>query len=120
MLARLSIRAKITAVVAFLLLAMSAMGALNVRQLYAINSSTVDIVSRWLPIVRSHLLATNAAGKQAQEDLLAKWADILEKARKAYEPMITSAEERAVYNEFNAFWAEYFADVKQVLVMSRK
>jgi len=137
MFARLSIRAKITAVVAFLLVAMSAMGALNVRQMYAINASTVDIVSNWLPsvrvlgdlraatityraIVRSHLLATNEAGKQAQEDLLAKWTDILERARKAYEPMITTAEERAVYNEFNASWAEYFADVKQVLVMSRK
>ena len=137
MLAKFSIRAKITAVVAFLVLAMSAMGALSIRQMYAINSSTVDIVSNWLPsvrvlgevraatityraIVRSHLLATNEAGKQAQEDLLAKWSDILDKARKAYEPMITSAEERAVYNEFNTFWAEYFASVKQVLVMSRK
>jgi methyl-accepting chemotaxis protein len=137
MFAKLSIRTKIATVVAFLLLALSAMGALNVRQMYAINSSTVDIVSNWLPsvrvlgdlraatityraIVRSHLLATNEAGKQAQEDLLAKWTDNLEKARKAYEPMITSTEERAVYNEFNSFWAEYFAGVKQVLVMSRK
>ena len=102
MLARLSIRAKITAVVAFMLVAMSAMGALNIRQMYAINSSTVDIVSNWLPsvqtlgdvraatityraIVRSHLLATNEAGKQAQEELLAKWTDNLEKARKAYD-----------------------------------
>ena len=92
MLARLSIRAKITAVVALMLVAMSAMGALNIRQMYVINSSTVDIVSNWLPsvqtlgevraatityraIVRSHLLATNEAGKQAQEELLAKWID---------------------------------------------
>src|SRR5674476_728451 len=119
MLARLSIRGKITAVVAFLLLAMSAMGALNVRQMYAINSSTVDIVNNWLPgvrvlgevraatityraIVRAHLLATNEAGKQVQEELLAKWTDILNKARKAYEPMIATAEERAIYNEFSA------------------
>ena len=137
MLARLSIRAKITAVVAFMLAAMSAMGALNVRQMYVINSSTVDIVSNWLPsvqtlgelraatityraIVRSHLLATNEAGKQAQEELLAKWIDILDKARKTYEPMITTAEERAIYNEFSASWAEYFDGVKQVLVLSRK
>ena len=137
MLARLSIRTKITAVVALLLAAMSAMGALNVRQMYVINSSTVDIVSNWLPsvqtlgevraatityraIVRSHLLATNEAGKHAQEELLAKWIDILDKARKAYEPMITSAEERALYKEFSASWAEYFDGVKQVLVLSRK
>jgi methyl-accepting chemotaxis protein len=137
MLARLSIRTKITAVVAFLLIAMSVMGALNVRQMYVINSSTVDIVNNWLPsvqalgdvraatityraIVRSHLLATNEAGKQAQEELLAKWVDILDRVRKAYEPMITTAEERALYNEFTASWDEYLDGVKQVLVLSRK
>ncbi len=137
MFARLSIRAKITAVVAFMLIAMSAMGALNIRQMYAINSSTVDIVSSWLPsvqrlgevraatityraIVRSHLLATNEAGKKAQEELLAKWIDILDKARKAYEPLITTAEERALYDEFGVSWNEYLDGVKQVLVLSRK
>ena len=137
MLAKYSIRAKITAVVAFLLIAMTAMGALNVRQMYVINASTVDIVTSWLPsvrvlgelraatityraIVRSHLLATDEAGKQLQEDLLAKWITNTDKARKAYEPLITSAEERALYNEFSTSWAEYLAGVKEVLVLSRK
>src|SRR6267378_4297857 len=39
---------------------------------------------------------------------------------KAYEPLIISAEERALYDEFNASWAEYLAGVKEVLVLSRK
>jgi methyl-accepting chemotaxis protein len=137
MLAKYSIRAKITAVVAFLLVAMTAMGALNVRQMYVINASTVDIASNWLPsirvlgelraatityraIVRAHLLATDEAGKQLQEDLLAKWINNTDKARKAYEPLITSAEERALYDEFSTSWAEYLAGVKEVLVLSRK
>jgi methyl-accepting chemotaxis protein len=137
MLAQLSIRTKITVVVAFLLVAMSVMGALSVRQMYAINASTVDIVSSWLPsvrvlgdlraatityraIVRSHLLAPDEAGKQAQEDLLAKWTEILDKTRKTYEPLITSPEERALYSDFSTSWAEYLSDAKQVLVLSRK
>jgi methyl-accepting chemotaxis protein len=137
MLAKYSIRAKITAVVAFLLIAMTAMGALNVRQMYVINASTVDIVTSWLPsvrvlgelraatityraIVRSHLLATDEAGKQLQEDLLAKWITNTDKARKAYEPLITSAEERALYDEFSTSWAEYLAGLKEVLALSRK
>ena len=49
MLARLSIRTKMTVVVAFLLVAMSVMGAMNIRQMYAINAATVDITSSWLP-----------------------------------------------------------------------
>jgi methyl-accepting chemotaxis protein len=137
MLAKYSIRTKITAVVAFLLVAMSLMGALNIRQMYAINSSTTDITTNWLPsirvlgelraatityraIVRSHLLAGDEAGKQLQEDLLAKWINNTNNARKAYEPLIISAEERALYDEFNASWAEYLAGVKEVLVLSRK
>ena len=137
MFAKYSIRSKITVVVAFLLVAMSAMGALNIRQMYTINSATVDIVTNWLPsvrvlgelraatityraIVRSHLLATDEAGKQLQEDLLAKWIANTDKARKAYEPLITSAEERALYGEFSTSWAEYLAGVKEVLVLSRK
>jgi methyl-accepting chemotaxis protein len=137
MFAKYSIRTKITVVVAFLLVVMSAMGALNIRQMYTINSATVDIVNNWLPsvrvlgelraatityraIVRSHLLATDEAGKQLQEDLLAKWIANTDKARKAYEPLITSAEERALYNEFSTSWAEYLAGVKEVLVLSRK
>ncbi|MDB5567290.1 MAG: Methyl-accepting chemotaxis protein [Tardiphaga sp.] len=137
MLARYSIRAKITIVVSFLLIAMSAMGGLAVKQMRDINGSTVEIADSWLPsvrvlgeiraatityraIVRSHLLATNEAGKQAQEVLLAKWIDILEKARKRYEPLITSPEERAFYTASNAAWIEYLDGVKQVLVLSRK
>ena len=137
MLAKYSIRTKITAVVAFLLVAMSVMGALNIRQMYAINSSTVDITTNWLPsirvlgelraatityraIVRSHLLASDEAGKQLQEDLLAKWINNTDKARRAYEPLITTAEERALYDEFGTSWAEYLAGVKEVLALSRK
>jgi methyl-accepting chemotaxis protein len=137
MLAKYSIRAKMTAVVAFLLVAMSLMGALNIRQMYAINSSTIDITTSWLPsvrvlgelraatityraIVRSHLLATDEATRQVQEDLLAKWISNTDKARKAYEPLITSAEERALYDEFSTSWAEYLAGVKEVLALSRK
>ena len=137
MLAKYSIRTKMTAVVAFLLVAMSLMGALNIRQMYAINSSTVDITTNWLPsirvlgelraatipyraIVRSHLLAADEATRQVQEDLLAKWINNTNNARKAYEPLITTAEERALYDEFSASWAEYLAGVKEVLVLSRK
>ena len=85
MLARYSIRSKITIVVCFLLIAMSTMGGLA-------NASTVEIADSWLPsvrvlgeiraatityraIVRSHLLATNESGKQAQEVLLKKWIE---------------------------------------------
>ena len=137
MLARYSIRAKITIVVCFLLIAMSTMGGLAVKQMSDINNSTVEIARSWLPsvrvlgeiraatityraIVRSHLLANTESGKQAQEVLLKKWIDNVEKAHKRYEPLINSAEERAFYNESKAAWNEYLDGVKQILILSRK
>ena len=52
MLAKYSIRAKIIAVVAFLLAAMTGMGLLAVKNMRAMNANTVDIATVWLPSVR--------------------------------------------------------------------
>ena len=124
MLARYSIRSKITIVVCFLLIAMSTMGGLAMKQMSDINASTVEIADSWLPsvrvlgeiraatityraIVRSHLLATNESGKQAQEVLLKKWIENVEKAQKRYGSLINSDEGRAFYAESKAAWNEY-------------
>ena len=83
-----SIRAKITAVVAFLLVALTGMGLLAVRNMRSINASTVDITTNWLPsvrvlgdlragvityrnVIREHMLAETAEEKQAAEKTLA-------------------------------------------------
>ena len=137
MFASLSIRTKITLVVSFLLLAMSAMGALAIKQMYTINGATSDIVTSWLPsvralgevraatisyrsVVRGHLLATDAADTKVQDDTLVRYAEMLDKARKSYEPMISSPEERATYSEFSKLWSEYIAALQPVLALSRK
>ena len=52
MLSRFSIRTKLTAVIAFLLVAMAAMGLLAVRQMNAIYTSASEIQKSWLPSVR--------------------------------------------------------------------
>ncbi|SFL81438.1 methyl-accepting chemotaxis protein [Bradyrhizobium sp. NFR13] len=137
MFASLSIRTKITIVVSFLLLAMSAMGVLAIKQMYTINGATSDIVTSWLPsvrslgevraatisyrsVVRGHLLATDAADTKVQDDTLVRYADMLDKARKTYEPMISSPEERAMYDEFSKLWGEYIVALQPVLALSRK
>ena len=88
MLSKLSIRAKITSVVALLLVAMAGMGLLAVCNMRAINASTVDIATNWLPsvrvlgdlragvityrnVIREHMLGENAEEKAAAEKILA-------------------------------------------------
>jgi methyl-accepting chemotaxis protein len=137
MLAKLSIRAKIIAVISVLLVVMAAMGVFAVRQMQAINANAVDIQTNWLPsirqlgelrantityrvVVRSHILAPDAAGKAAAEKTMETVTQTIDKNRKAYEAFITSPEERAIYTEFSELWAAYGAAVQELLVLSRK
>ena len=53
MLARLSIRFKIVAVVSFMLVSLAAMGSFGLMQMRSINASTHEIQSIWLPGVQT-------------------------------------------------------------------
>jgi methyl-accepting chemotaxis protein len=137
MLANFSIRTKITAVVAFLLVAMTGMGLLAVKNMRAINANTVDIATNWMPsvrvlgdlragvityrnVIREHMLAETLAEKEAAEKTLATVVESNTKIRKTYEPMITSPEERALYNEWSQIWDNYKKGTEEVMALSRK
>ena len=137
MFATISIRTKISAVVAILLVVMSCMGAMAIRQMYSINAGTKDIAGNWLPsvraladlrsatiayrgVIRSHLLADDDAGRKVQDASIARYTDEIAKVRTEYEPYITSPEERALYDEFAKHWDAYVAELVPVLEGSRK
>ncbi|KRQ96956.1 chemotaxis protein [Bradyrhizobium jicamae] len=137
MLARYSIRTKIIAVVAFLLVAMTGMGLLAVRNMRAINANTVDISTSWLPsvrvlgdlragvityrnVIREHMLSETLEEKLAQEKTLAAVVESNNKIRATYEPLITSPEERAMYNEWVRLWESYKKGSQEVMELSRK
>jgi methyl-accepting chemotaxis protein len=137
MLANFSIRAKITAVVAFLLIAMTGMGLFSVWNMRAINASTVDITTNWLPsvralgdlragvssyrnVIREHMLAETVAEKAAVEKTLASVVESNNKIRRIYEPLITSPEERALFSEWSQLWERYKKGSEEVMALSRK
>jgi methyl-accepting chemotaxis protein len=130
MFAKYSIRAKIIAVVAFLLAAMTGMGLLAVRNMRAMNANTVDIATSWLPsvrvlgdlragvityrnVIREHMLAETLEEKQAAEKTLAGVVESNNKIRASYEPMITAPEERALYNEWSQVWDKYKTNTRK-------
>jgi methyl-accepting chemotaxis protein len=137
MFAKYSIRAKITAVVAFLLLAMTGMGLLAVRNMRAINANTVDIATNWLPgvrvlgdlragvityrnVIREHMLAVTLDEKLASEKTLAGVVESNDVIRRKYEPLIASPEERALYNQWVELWTSYKKGTEDVMALSRK
>jgi methyl-accepting chemotaxis protein len=137
MFANFSIRAKITAVVAFLLVAMTGMGLLAVSNMRSINASTVDITTSWLPsvrvlgelragvvtyrtVLREHMLAETAKEKEAAEKILASVVERNTKIRRTYEPLITSPEERAIYSDWSREWESYKKGAEEVMALSRR
>ena len=137
MLVKYSIRAKIIMVVAFLLVALTGMGLLSVSSMRSINAKTVDIATGWLPCVRmlgelrsgviqyrnavrDHLLGETVEDKAETEKRLAGIVEKNDKIRRAYEPLITTPEERAIYNEWVTTWNNYRQRVEEVLALSRK
>ncbi|MDI4235337.1 methyl-accepting chemotaxis protein [Bradyrhizobium sp. 31Argb] len=137
MFAKYSIRAKIITVVALLLVAMTGMGLLAVRNMQAINANTVDITTSWLPsvrvlgelrasvityrnVIREHMLSETLEEKLAAEKTLVTVVEGDIKARKSYEAMITSPEERALYNQWSETWDRYKKGTEEVMALSRR
>src|SRR6266446_1025368 len=123
---KLSIRAKVIAVIAFMLIAMSGMGLLAIRSMQVINAHTVEIASNWLPSVRvlgdlrtdinlfrialrAHVMAGTLEDKAGVDKRLAGILDRIAKDRKAYEPLIGSPEERSMYENWVRTWDKYIA-----------
>jgi methyl-accepting chemotaxis protein len=136
MLAKISIRTKITIVISFLLIAMGGMGVLAVTKMRAIYGEASEIQKSWLPSVRSlgelragvnvyrnivrlHMLAATLEAKaSAEKRLINTDADNM-KIRATYEKLITSPEERALYTQWAQQWDLYMNGVQEVLALSR-
>ncbi len=137
MLSRLSIRTKLIALVSLLLIALTAMGAFAVIEMRAINDSAQVIKTSWLPSVRlvGELRTQSARYRAVLRDYLTEpdetfMADIqrnldarakdYDTANKAYEPLISSPEEAALYKELSATWKTFLDAANEVVVLARK
>jgi methyl-accepting chemotaxis protein len=116
---------------------MAGLGLLAVLNMRSINANTVDITTNWLPsvrvlgdlragvityrnVVREHMLGETAEEKAATEKVLEGVVESNTKIRQQYEPLVTSPEERALYNDWSKTWDEYRKGTQEVMAMSRK
>src|SRR4051812_12535472 len=134
---KLSIRTKIVAVIAFMLVVMSGLGLLAVRSMQAINAHTVEIAESWLPSVRvlgelrtdinlfrialrAHVMAESLEDKATVDKRLERILDAIAKDRKTYELLMSTAEERSIYSNWSTAWNRYIKGAEDVVELSRK
>ena len=115
---------------------MTGMGLLAVKNMRLINANTVDITTSWLPsvrvlgdlragvityrnVIREHMLAETLDEKLANESGCWRRREQRQDPRHD-EPLITSPEERALYNEWVRLWESYKKGTEEVMALSRK
>ena len=132
-----SIAHRLGAVLGGLLLLIVAMALLAWSQMGRMADKQGDIVENWLPSVEvvnqintntsdqrilefRHVLNTDAAAMAGIEADMQKLAAEFDRLIKVYEPLISSDEERALYQRFASHWASYRQQHDRMLTHSRQ
>ncbi|WP_315705713.1 MULTISPECIES: methyl-accepting chemotaxis protein [unclassified Bradyrhizobium] len=133
---QLSIRGKMVVVIALLLAAMTALGLLAVRGMQAINTHTEQIANNWLPSVRvlgelrsainlnraqlrAYMTADSAEERDTLDRNMKATLAVIGGARRSYEAMISSAEERSLFDNWSRGWEQYVKAADGVLDVLR-
>jgi len=110
------------------------LGIFSLSNMSKLNGRTVDIATNWLPSVRtlgvlkfnvstvrrwelSYFLNQDTA--QAQGRIDRSLTDVVE-AENKYEPLISSDEERQLYQQFRSQWDKHLATNERVLELARQ
>jgi methyl-accepting chemotaxis protein len=135
-LTRLSISAKLFAIVSFLFIVIAVIGGFAFLQMRSINMAAQDIQAQWLPsvrwigemrvqssrfraVLRDYLILPDAERADIAKNLAARKADF-EKAAKAYQPLISSPAERDLAEQLEKQWQGFLAASVDVQSLAAK
>lgn len=137
MLERLSIRVRIIGAFSFLIALTLILGFVSLTRLNNIAESgrligtnampsVVEASNLYINMLRyrtnqfQHLLSQDPAHAKTIDERMALASKGISDARQAYEPLISSSEERAVYDELIGAWASYLSDWQQAYALARQ
>jgi methyl-accepting chemotaxis protein len=135
-LTRLSIGAKLFAIVSFLFVVISAIGGFAFLQMRSINMAAQDIQVQWLPsvrwigemrvqsarfraVLRDHLIVPDAERADVDKNLAARKADF-DKAAKAYQLLTSSRAERDLADQLEKQWVSFISASTDVQSLATK
>jgi methyl-accepting chemotaxis protein len=127
---------KIASAVGILVLTIALLGGMAVRGIDRVYYKAEEVATNWLPsiqeagylrfaisrhrtLVARHILVTEPAQKTQTETDINAMLEQIAKHRKDYEPLITSPQERALYDAFVGLWTTYLASIPATLDASR-
>src|ERR1700722_18794005 len=133
----LSIRTLLMGFFAIMVAVVAGLGAFALVNIADVNASTADIATNWMPSVSNlraleyqaarfrtdearHVMSTADAAMDAVERDIAQRLAGIEKIRRAYEPRISSSEEKAGYEAFARDWDAYMKIHAALLKKSRQ
>ena len=132
----LKISTRLAGAFGLLVLLLVGMAVAAYSQLSSIHDDTLDLADKWLPSVQvvnqmqtqatgnrvsvaTHILNTDEAAMGGIEQEITQGRDKLAKQRQTYEKLISSPEEKRLYEEFSAAWKKYAETNDKVLAHSR-
>ncbi len=133
----LRIGVKLSLALGLLIIMMIALGILSSNRLSVVNDQSTIIAANWLPSVDitdklnmntsdlriaqgTHILSTTDAEMAKAEADIEAQDKIIAENRKIYEPMISSADEKALYDKFSQQWSDYLQVSQKVIELSRQ
>ena len=133
----ISIRSKLIAAFTVLLLFLGGLSAIGLWSASTINGLLLDVETNWLPSVRTagqvdaltgryvtsmlrHILTTDPQMLASIEKDLAERGQKLEQATKKYEALISSTEERTLFEIFTREWKNFTTTVEPIIILSHK
>ncbi|HEY0956875.1 MAG TPA: methyl-accepting chemotaxis protein [Roseateles sp.] len=111
------------------------LGVFSIVELARVNRTATDLAENWMPAVKAagdiryglarlrsfsqqHLLADTAELKKGYEETMTGLIAELDRDRKAYESVLSEAEEKKAYAEFSELLATYMGVHQQLLALS--
>jgi methyl-accepting chemotaxis protein len=118
------------------LLCLLGIGVFSVRESSTLNAATRDVALNWMPSAKwlavinkassdfrqreyRHLLNTEQADMDSTEKAMNDNLHTMQEAQKNYEPLITSPEERAMYERFTTDHSKYLEGNQKLIKVSR-
>lgn len=134
---RFTIKAKLAAAFAAVLLITALLGVVGVMKMTTINAQSTEITQNWLPSIDSihrldtatsdlrvaqyrHVASTDAAEIAKVDDKITNILGHIKQVRGKYEKLISSDEERAIYNQFSSKYENYLRVSDMMLNLSRR